>query len=212
MAADSPRAGWSGLHHGIDPGGLPFVRGWLRLMWWLARPLVRWGIPPTAVTVVGVVLAVDAALLTPDLPIAGLVLVLLSVVCDGLDGAVAVLGDRSTRSGAVADSVADRISDVAFIVVIWRCGAPGWLALLAALLTLVLESGRGRVAGGRSTITVAERPTRVICAALALLCAAITSATWPAVLCAVVWVALHVLALGQIAWGRRSAGAAHGGT
>ncbi len=113
---------WSALHHGIDPAGVPLLAPWLRLMWWLARPLRR--VPPTAITVVGVVLAADAVLLGRSWPAAAAVAVLAAVLCDGLDGAVAVVADRATSAGARADAVADRLADVAFAAVLWRCGVP----------------------------------------------------------------------------------------
>jgi phosphatidylglycerophosphate synthase len=186
-----PASRWSALHHGIDPGGLPLVGGWLRSMWWLAAPLARIRVPPTAVTLLGVLLALGAVPVAARLPWVALVLVLGSVLADGLDGAVAVLTDRATSRGRIADAVSDRIADCAFPAVIWRCGAPGWLALVAALTALGLEGVR-LLRGGRalSAITVGERPSRTICTVLACGCAGVSGASWPASVCAVVWMAL----------------------
>lgn len=194
-----PRAGWSALHHGIDPAGIALLRGWLRLMWWLARPLVRLRVAPTAVTVVAAVLAVDAVLLASRFPWVSLGLVLAAAVGDGLDGAVALLARRVSRAGAVADKVGDRVADSCFALVLWGCGAPWWLAVGAGALSLLHELLRS-VRGGAllSRITVAERPTRVVCAALGCASAGLSSATWPPTVCAAVWAGLAVVGLLQL--------------
>ncbi len=200
-----PAARWSALHHGIDPASVPLLRGWLRLMWLLARPLARRGVPAAALTGAGVLCAVGAALLAADVPLAALVLMLAAVLCDGLDGAVALLADRASRVGAVADAMADAVADAAFAVVLWRCGGPWPLALGAALLALGQEALR-RLLGGsaRSTITVHERPSRLICAAVGALFAALGSTGWPQTVAAAVWVALGVTGIGQLLGRRRA--------
>jgi CDP-diacylglycerol--glycerol-3-phosphate 3-phosphatidyltransferase len=189
--------GWSRLHHGLDPADVPFVRGWLRIVAALARPVHR--VPPMVFTVAGAALAVMAVAVAARWPWPALALVAAAVLCDALDGAVAVLADRASALGAVADKAADRVADTAFALVIWRCGAPWWLAGLAAALSLGLEAVR-TVRGGAalSRITVAERPSRVICTALACVSAGVSAAVWPATVCAAVWVALALVGLVQV--------------
>jgi phosphatidylglycerophosphate synthase len=174
---------------------VPFLRGWLRI----ARPL--WFVPPLVLTALGALFAIDALLLASSQPWAAFGLVLLSTTCDALDGAVAVIACKATRVGAIADKVADRIADTAFALVMWRCGAPWPLAVPAAGLSM-LHEGIREMRGGelRSRITVGERPTRVICAALACVGAGISSAQWPPTVCAAVWVALAVIGIGQLVW------------
>lgn len=168
-------------------------------MWWLARPLVALRVPPLALTVLGALLALDALLLTGSLPAVALVVVLLATLCDGLDGAVAVLSGRATRFGSLADRVADRVADSAFALVIWRCGAPLWLAIVAGGLSVLHEAVRALLGGDRrSRLTVAERPTRVVCTTLACLCAAVSTAVWPPTVCAAVWTGLAVIGLAQL--------------
>jgi phosphatidylglycerophosphate synthase len=190
---------WSRLHHGLRPS--PLVLRWLRPLWTLARPLAAAGVPPTAITLIGVALAVGAPVSAARLPLVALALIVLAALCDGLDGAVAVVAGRASRSGKVADAAADRVADTAFALTIWRCGAPLWLALLAAALSLGQELTRRRV-----MITLAERPTRVVCAALACVSAAVGDTTWPPTVCAGVWVAATVIALNQLARAARSSG------
>jgi len=188
-------ARWSRLHHGLDPAAVPFVSGWLRFVWWSARPLR--GVSPTAITASGVLLAACAAWLAGPVPAIAAALVVLAAVCDSLDGAVAVLADRATRFGARADAVADRVSDLLFAVVLWRCGAPWWAAVVAGALAVAVDLTR-RVRRVPARITVAERPTFTICASLACVCAAVTSATWPAAVCVGVWCAAGLVGLTQV--------------
>ncbi len=188
-------AGWSELHHGIDPDSVLLLRWWLRLVWTIARPFKT--IPPLAITVAGAAAAMVAVVVAPAI---ALVLVLASVLCDGLDGAVALAAGRASRFGSFADKVADRIADSAFALVVWQCGAPLWLALAAGVSTLVVEGVRV-VRGGAALarITVAERPTRAICTVLACGSAAVSTETWPPAVCASVWAVLGLIGIAQVA-------------
>jgi phosphatidylglycerophosphate synthase len=192
----TPAQRWSALHHGIDPARVPLLMPWLRLMWLLARGLRR--VPPLVLTGLGVVLAAGAVPLAGPLPWAAVIAVLGAAVCDGLDGAVAVVTDHATRAGASADAIADRISDVAFALVVWRCGVPGWLAAVCAALAVGVDVLR-RVRRRPDRITVAERPTFTICAALAAGSAAVTAAMWPPTVCAGVWAVAGVIGTAQVA-------------
>ncbi|MFN2560136.1 MAG: CDP-alcohol phosphatidyltransferase family protein [Jatrophihabitans sp.] len=169
---------------------------WLRVMWWLARPLRR--LPPTAITVLGVVFAADAVLLAGSWPALAAVVVIVAVLCDGLDGAVALVADRATGFGARADAVADRVSDVAFAAALWRCGVPLAFAAVCGALALMVDGVR-RLRRVPSRVTVGERPTWAICAVLACGSAAVTSAHWPLLVCASVWAAAGVVAVIQVA-------------
>jgi CDP-diacylglycerol--glycerol-3-phosphate 3-phosphatidyltransferase len=178
---------------------VPLLSTWLRALWFVARRLRP--VPPTVITVLGVVLAVDAVLLAGRHPGWAAGAVVLSAVSDGLDGAVAVVADRATRSGAVADGIADRVADLAFAAVLWRLGVPWPLALGCGALAVGVD-GLRRLRRVPDRITVGERPSWTICAALAGVCAAVTDAHWPIVVCAGVWALLGVLALGQLAGAR----------
>ena len=173
---------WSQLHHGIDPTQIPLLLPWLRFMWWVARPLRR--VPPTWITAVGVLLSFDAVLLAGSVPAAAAGVVVGAALCDGLDGAVAV--------------VADRIADVAFAAVLWRCGAPWGLAVACGALAVGVDLFR-RIRRTPERITVGERPTWTVCAALAACSAAVTAADWPVLVCAAVWAGAGLVALAQIA-------------
>ena len=173
---------WSALHEGIEPGAVPFVRGWLRLMYAAGRPLAAAHVPPWLLTFAGVVFAWAAApvvSLGRGWPLLAALLVVLSALADGLDGAVAVLSQRVSSGGAVLDTVCDRLSDAAYGVGLWLLGAPAGLAALWVGLSFGLELVRWRArrgaAAGLDIVTVGERPTRIIVTALALAAAGLDS-------------------------------------
>jgi CDP-diacylglycerol--glycerol-3-phosphate 3-phosphatidyltransferase len=200
---------WSALHGGYDPrtAGVP-VRGWLRLSYVVARSLAARGVRPSAVTSAGVVVAaavpVVAAFGASWGPV-GALLVLLGAVADSADGALAVVADRETPLGRVYDSVADRVSEAAWLVALFLLGAPGWLAAACLCLTWLHEYVRARatVAGmtGIGAVTVAERPTRVLLALFGLLAAGVAAPLAPdhtgtaATVTAAVWAALGTAGL-----------------
>lgn len=194
--SDGSRAAvWSQLHHGIDPRTVPLLLFWLRGMWAVAARLR--GTPPTAITAAGVVLAAAAVTVARSLPGPAAVLVAAAALCDGLDGAVAVVADRASVIGARADAVADRICDVLFAAVLWRCGAPWWLSLLAGGFALAVDAVR-RLRRIPDRITVAERPTFAVCAVLGCASAAVSAHQWPVVTCAAVWLAATCVGLAQL--------------
>lgn len=158
---------WSASHSGIAPNTL--VRGWLSVCYFIAR---RLPVSPMVATIAGLLLAcgVPALCVRPwFFPAAALVL--LSGLCDGLDGALAVLHDRGSRFGAVVDSLADRFADTAYFLALWLIGAPGWLAGSAAGAAFLQEYLRARAESLTRVeiVTVAERPTRIILVAMLLL-------------------------------------------
>ncbi|MGN6302332.1 MAG: CDP-alcohol phosphatidyltransferase family protein [Angustibacter sp.] len=180
-------ASWQRLH-GTDPRASRLVHGWLRGSYLLARPLARRRVAPNAVTVLGVVVAatvVPLALAGGRWPLLAAPVVVVSGVVDNLDGAVAVLTGRTSRWGALADALADRVSDAGYVLALWALGAPAWLAVLAGGLGFLHEYARARAGAlglpDAATITVAERPTRVVGATMFLLAAGIypgSAAPW----------------------------------
>lgn len=163
---------WSGAHGGADPQAR-FVGGYLAVVHTAARPLVAARVAPDAVTLAGLVIALAAlwpAAAGGRWPLLAPVLVVVSAVVDGLDGAVAAMSGRSTRWGAVLDALCDRVADAAYVAVLWVLGAPGWLAVLAVGTVWLHEYLRARATAagmaGVGRITVGERPTRVVVAAM----------------------------------------------
>ena len=62
-------------------------------------------------------------------PMAGAALVIVSAFADSADSGVAVLCGASTGRGSFYDSVADRCSEIAWLVALWLLGAPGLLVV-----------------------------------------------------------------------------------
>lgn len=185
---------WARLHRTQAPAG--FVAWWLRASAAVARPLVRAGVSPNAVTVAAMVLGVVAFPLAAldgwVGPAVACAAVALSGLLDSLDGAVAVQAGRTTRVGFLLDSALDRVADAAFpaalaVVAAGRgtaaataaalavaAGAAGWyLEYVRARASLAEASGvdrEGPRASGpaRQMITPGERPTRIILTAVGL--------------------------------------------
>jgi phosphatidylglycerophosphate synthase len=203
---------WARLHGGFDPReATPVVQGWLRLAYAVGLALSRLRLPPTAVTVVGVMLCLlvpITAARSPSAPITAAGFVLLAAIADSVDGAIAVAANRSSRLGYVYDSLADRIGEAAWLVAFWLVGAPGIVLATAGGLSWLHEYLRARAvsAGMREigTVTVGERPSRVAVAAAGLLVAGLAGAIdrdfAPGVItvAAAVWVLLASFGLAQL--------------
>lgn len=175
---------WQELHAGYDPRSSTLVHGWLTVVHAVARPFVALRVPPDAVTLLGLVVSLAVVQLSA---LGGRWLLLAAVVAglsglvDSIDGAVAVMTGRTTRFGAVLDSVVDRFSDVLYLVALWLVGAPAWACVVAGVLVMTQEYARARAtAVGMDDIgvlTVGERPTRVVVVAMFLLAAGIYPAS-----------------------------------
>lgn len=133
------------------------------------------GLSAMAVTTIGVILSLGVPVLAWGggpwlLGAAGLVL--LAAIADSADGAAAVITSRTTRLGALYDSVADRLSELAWLLALWIAGVPGILAAACGALSFLHEYVRARATAVGlpvdRVITVAERPTRVLVTVIAL--------------------------------------------
>jgi CDP-diacylglycerol--glycerol-3-phosphate 3-phosphatidyltransferase len=201
---DEYAAAWSRLHGGYDVSrASSLVRGWLLVAYRAGSWLGGKRVGPSAVTTAGLVvsLAVPAAVLfgTGGLLLAA-ILVLVAAVADGLDGAVAVITGKASRRGYVYDSVADRVSEAAWLVGFWLAGVPGWLVVAAGAVSWLQEYARARAAAAGmneiGVVTVSERPTRVLASIFGLLSGIFVS--WGPAIAVAVWLALGVIGLGQI--------------
>lgn len=179
-------ARWSALHGGADPTQ-PVVRGYLRLVHRLARGPAARGVPPAAVTGLGLLVtcaAVPAAAAGGRWPLAAAAAVGIGGLLDGLDGAVAVLGDRVSRWGALLDSVADRLGEVALGAVLVVLGAPVWAVLVGTAAGWLLEYVRARTAAlgvdDVGVVSIGERPTRLAVVAMFALAAGLHPVWTPA--------------------------------
>ena len=198
---------WAQGHGGYDPRGSRLVRTWLGVIHGLAQPLARAQVSPDLLTATGGILAaavVWAAHGGGRWVLAAALMVGLSGLFDSLDGAVAVIAGRTTRWGALLDSLVDRVADACLLVALWVVGAPAWGCLAGWMLLVLLEYARARAGALEvrdiGTITVGERPTRMIVVGMFLLAVGVlpgSAATW-ATAGSYVLVVLGVVALVQL--------------
>ena len=127
----------------------------------VARPLVRLGVSPNAISIAGMALTLGAgvcyAISCPSSPawsldgraganawgLIALGMLLLSCACDMLDGAVARIGNRKTPFGGFLDSTLDRYADLAVyagIAVFYSRATP---ANVTFLVLCMLAVGNG---------------------------------------------------------------------
>jgi CDP-diacylglycerol--glycerol-3-phosphate 3-phosphatidyltransferase len=158
--------------------------------------LVRAGIGPDAITIIGTVGTVTAALWLFPLGylLAGTLVITAFVLLDVVDGAVARARGAGTPWGTVLDATCDRIADGAvFAGLTWWCFvvAGDRLLAVAALLCLVSAQvisyikARAEAAGVRADGGMVERAERYI---IALLGAGLAGLGVPFALDVALWV------------------------
>jgi CDP-diacylglycerol--glycerol-3-phosphate 3-phosphatidyltransferase len=168
----------------------------------LARALVRRGVPPDLVTVVGTAGSVAASLwfLPRGQLFVGTWVITAFVLFDLLDGAMARARGISTPFGAVLDSTCDRIADGAlFAALAWWCLRAGAQppTAVAALLSLVAGQvvsylkARAEASGLSAHGGLVERAERLI---LALVGVALQGIGVPGALSVALW----LLAVGSL--------------
>lgn len=141
----------------------------------LGRALVRAGLSPNGMTVIGAVGAIASALIffPTGMLLAGTFAVWGFAMLDVLDGAMARAKGHPTAFGAVLDATGDRLADGALLAgIAWWCflvdGNPR--AAAAALLSLVLAQiipyvkARAEASGLAAEGGLIERPERLIIA------------------------------------------------
>jgi CDP-diacylglycerol--glycerol-3-phosphate 3-phosphatidyltransferase len=193
------------LHGGFDPRSANrLVRGWLFLSYSVSRQLARTGTRPNAVTVAGLLLSIGVPLAAwpgGAWPLLGALLILASALADTVDGALAVITGKASRLGHVFDSTADRLSEAAWAIALIFLGAPIWLAIAAGGSAWLHEYIRARAAvagmADVGTVTIGERPTRIIVVFFTLVVAGTVSAT-AATVGAAIWLVLGLVALVQL--------------
>ncbi len=153
---------WSDLHGGVEVQGV--IAGWLRISYWIARVLASLRLTPNVITTLGLIASVGIYFTwyTSQL----IALVLFSLICDGVDGSLAIYRERTSKFGELYDSVADRISEAFWLLGATFVGVPVRWAVAIWVLGATQEYARARLASlGYSEIgvvTPTERPVRAI--------------------------------------------------
>ena len=160
---------WSTLHGGADTEGV--VGRWLSISYQAARVCVALRISPNVLTLLGLGTAIAMGLST--YAAIALLLLVISLFFDGIDGSVAILRGTESKWGEVLDSLADRISEAFWLYMGWRLGIPAWVVITMWTIASTQEYARARLAslGHREigVVTPTERPVRAIFMAFELL-------------------------------------------
>ena len=139
----------------------------------IARLLLKWGVSPDAVTLVGTLGVCAGALIffPQGLLLAGVLVITAFVFSDIVDGNMARMSGRVSPFGAFLDSTLDRVADAAVFggLAMYYVG-PGdseWLVALC-LYNLVMGSvtsyarARAESLGMQAKVGIAERATRLV--------------------------------------------------
>ena len=182
---------WSKLHGDAKVAGI--VKAWLIISFALVKPLSKLKFTPNILTLLGLFFGV-LLYINAKSPWAALLLVL-SLTCDGIDGSLAILTSKFSKWGALLDSTVDRITEVFWLLTLYKIGADIKLLLAIAVFASVQEYLRAR-AGGLGmpqvgVVTFAERPVRASFIFIALVASAVDIAIIPQIV--ILWLLLQVI-------------------
>ena len=151
---------WSKLHGDVNIAGI--VKGWLSTSFSTSKALARIRVTPNALTILGLVFGV-LLYMNANAIWAPLILVI-SLICDGVDGSLAIITGKSSKWGALLDSVVDRLTEVFWILALYSLGVDSKILIAVLILASAQEYLRARAGGVGLTqvgvVTVAERPVR----------------------------------------------------
>lgn len=134
------------------------IRGIFRgLVLLIARPVAKAGVRPDSITYVSLLFALFAFISLPltQLQLLFAILVFITGLLDGVDGAVARLNDSATKAGGLIDSVIDKVAETLILVgvalafpntTLLGLSVPMWV-LLAVFGWLMTSYTRARAEG-----------------------------------------------------------------
>jgi phosphatidylglycerophosphate synthase len=151
---------WRRLHGDANISGI--VKGWLSISYVVVKPLSKARVTPNILTIFGLLFGV--LLYANAETFWAPALLVLSLICDGIDGSLAIVTNKSTKWGAILDSTVDRLTEIFWVLALYKIGADLKLLIIVLLSASVQEYVRARAAGlGVSEVgivTFAERPVR----------------------------------------------------
>ena len=151
---------WSKLHGDVKIAGI--VKGWLSISFSTSKALARIRITPNALTILGLVFGIllymnSSAIWAP-------LILVISLICDGIDGSLAIITRQSSKWGALLDSVVDRLTEVFWVFALYSLGVDSKILITVLILASTQEYLRARAGGVGlkqvGVVTVAERPVR----------------------------------------------------
>ncbi len=170
----------------------------------IAAVLARTGIGPNAVTSLSLLLSIVAAyMIASGHFFSGGLLILVSGLCDILDGALARATKKTTAFGAILDSTADRISEALIFCALLIYYLPthaAWqsLVIVATMIGSFLVSyirARAEGLGLACQVGLFTRAERVIVLAIGLMVNQVPIALWVLLICVYVTVAQRLVHL-----------------
>lgn len=160
---------WSKIHGDAQVTGI--VNGWLNISYLITKLLAKIRISPNGLTIFGLVFGVLLYLNSQS--IWAPILLVLSLICDGLDGSLAIITEKSSKWGAILDSVIDRLTEVFWVLALYSLGINLTLLIAVLILSTVQEYLRARAGGVGvvevGVVTYAERPVRASFVFIALI-------------------------------------------
>jgi len=160
MTKDEFFLAWSKLHGDAKVSGI--VKGWLSISFSVSKALAKMRVTPNALTILGLVFGI-LLYMNSNAIWAPLILVI-SLICDGVDGSLAIITRQSSKWGALLDSVVDRLTEVFWVLALYSLGVDSKILITVLILASTQEYLRARVGGVGlkqvGVVTVAERPVR----------------------------------------------------
>ena len=184
---------WSRLHGDANISGI--VKGWLSISYVIVKPLSKARVTPNILTILGlffgVLLYANAEIFWAP------ALLVLSLICDGIDGSLAIVTSKSTKWGAILDSTVDRLTEIFWVLALYKIGADLKILIVVLLAASVQEYIRARAAGlGVSEVgivTFAERPVRASFVFIVLISLQFNFTIYNQII--VCWLALQLISL-----------------
>lgn len=160
---------WSELHGNAKVEGI--VRGWLTLSYVIIKPLTLLRIPPNLITIGGLVFSI--ALWRNNGSWWGVLFLALSLLCDGIDGSLAIARQKESLRGSTLDAIVDRLAEVFWALTFYAIGGHFEIIFLAWLFAFTQEYARARMGGlgihEIGVVSIAERPVRASLLGIALI-------------------------------------------
>jgi archaetidylinositol phosphate synthase len=160
MTKDEFFLAWSKLHGDAKVSGI--VKGWLSISFPVSKALAKMRVTPNALTILGLVFGIllymnSSAIWAP-------LILVISLICDGVDGSLAIITRQSSKWGALLDSVVDRLTEVFWVFALYSLGVDSKILITVLILASTQEYLRARAGGVGlkqvGVVTVAERPVR----------------------------------------------------
>ena len=160
MTKDEFFFAWSKLHGDAKVSGI--VKGWLSISYPVSKALAKIRVTPNALTILGLVFGI--LLYMNSNTIWAPLILIISLICDGVDGSLAIITRQSSKWGALLDSVVDRLTEVFWVLALYSLGVDSRILITVLILASTQEYLRARAGGVGlkqvGVVTVAERPVR----------------------------------------------------